>query len=109
MGMTLSLEVQIQLAGLPEPLIDQFRHDPNRKFRWDLAWPDHPARLLVDVSGGVYSGGQHVRGKGYEDDTTKWNSAVAMGYRVLIFTPKAIASGEAVGLIKRLLESVEAT
>jgi very-short-patch-repair endonuclease len=103
MGVLVSLEVQLQLAGLPAPLLDDFEHNPERKWRWDIAFPEQ--RLLVDVSGGNWKEGKHVRGKGYEADCAKWNDAVIHGYRVLIFTTDQVASGEALSLIKRALEA----
>lgn len=72
-----------------------------RRYKWDYAWPD--AMLALEVQGGVYAGGHHTRGKGYEDDCIKSNEAVLMGWRVLRATPGQIADGQALRWVLRAL------
>ena len=55
-----------------------------RRWRSDIAIPAE--WLLVEVEGGTWSGGRHTRGKGYENDCEKYNTAVLLGWRVLRFT-----------------------
>ena len=78
---------------------------PGRRFRWDYSWPE--VKLALDVQGGVYVGGHHSRGKGYEDDNVKANWAVLMGWRVLRATPGQIANGEALRWVLRALKEGE--
>lgn len=73
--------------GLPVPE-REFRFHPDRKFRFDYAFPAH--KLAIEQDGGIYSGGRHVRGKGYENDMEKMNLAVLAGWRVLRYTPQRI-------------------
>ena len=80
----------------------EYRFDKSRKWRADFAFPQ--ARLLVEVEGGIHSGGRHVRGKGYEADLDKYNAAVAQGWAVLRFSPKHVQSGLAVGVIETYLK-----
>lgn len=102
--MEASLIQQCRLVGLPEP-VTQYRFAPPRRWRYDLAWPDR--RLVVDCEGGLYlrGGGWHQNGTEYENDLEKHNQASILGYRVLRFGPKAIASGEAIATIQRALEA----
>jgi very-short-patch-repair endonuclease len=91
------------LAGLPRPQL-QVRAVEGRRWRWDFGWADQ--RLLVEIQGGQWTNGRHVRGLGYENDLRKANAAVEQGYRVLAFTPGMVESGEAVEVVRRVLEEV---
>ena len=47
----------------------EHRFHSTRKWRFDLAWPEH--MIGVECDGAVYSGGRHVRGLGYSQDCEK--------------------------------------
>jgi very-short-patch-repair endonuclease len=91
----------IRFAGLPEPSTEVV-FAPPRKWRWDLAWVDE--RLACEVEGGVYSGGRHVRGKGFEEDARKYTIGVILGWRVIRVTTSMVESGEALAFIAAALE-----
>jgi hypothetical protein len=94
----------VRLAGLREP-IHEFPFGGlagNRRWRIDLAWPD--ARLAVEIDGGTFTGGRHVRGVGAEGDRQKRNELVLAGWRVLVFTSKINDDGRALDAISRALE-----
>lgn len=74
-------------AGLPDP-VREHQFDADRQWRFDFAWPD--VKLAVEVEGGIFSSGRHVRGAGFEADCYKYNRAVMLGWRVLRFTRKMI-------------------
>lgn len=57
---------------------------PGRRWRADLAWPAH--RVAVELQGGLYVGGHHVRGQEYERDCEKMLYAAAEGWRVIPLT-----------------------
>ena len=80
----------IQLApDLPEPEREyKFASALGRKWRFDVAWPE--CKVAVELEGGVYSGGRHTRGKGFEGDLLKLNQAALLGWRVLRFTSKML-------------------
>lgn len=99
-----SLALQIRAAGLPEPA-REYRFAPPRRWRADFAWPAH--RLLVEVEGGIWSGGRHTRGQGYLDDCTKYNEAAVAGWRLLRVCDRHLQSGEAMRWIKILLDAPE--
>ncbi len=94
--------MQVQLAGLPEP-VREFRFHPVRKWRFDFAWPY--VRLAVEVEGGVWTRGRHVRGAGFEADCEKYAEATAQGWRVMRVTPRHIRTGQALDWIARALRS----
>lgn len=89
---------QISAVGLPEPKTE-YRFYSGRRWRFDGAWPEH--KLAYEVEGGIWSGGRHVRGKGFEQDCIKYNNAALEGWCVLRFTGGMIKSGLAVEQLER--------
>jgi hypothetical protein len=93
---------QIELWALPLPILEH-RFHPERKWRFDMAWLDYMIGLEVD--GGVWTGGRHTRGKGFENDCEKLNAAQIMGWTVLRYSTGQVKSGMAVadlaGVLKR--------
>jgi len=72
-----------RLLGGPA-LEAEYLFDAIRDWRADFAHV--PSRTLIEIEGGIYSGGRHVRGKGYEDDCKKYNAATMQGWRVIRLT-----------------------
>ena len=95
-----SLALQIRAAELPEPK-REFKFHPERKWRFDFAWPD--AMLAVEAEGGVWTGGRHTRGGGFIADCEKYNAAALAGWRVLRFPACAIDAGSAIDMIELAL------
>lgn len=91
---------QLRVMKLPIPEV-QWRVVPERRFRFDLAWPGH--HLACEVDGGTFSGGRHVRGTGYESDCTKLNLAILAGWRVLRFTAAMVHDGRAADMVEKAL------
>lgn len=52
-----------------------------RRWRFDYAHPG--TRIAIELNGGVWSGGRHVRGAGYLRDREKVNAAQLLGWRVV--------------------------
>lgn len=77
----------IKAEGLPEPTAE-YRFDAVRRWRFDYAWPEN--MVALEVEGGIYSHGRHVRGKGYLNDMHKYNAATIAGWRVLRVTPQEL-------------------
>lgn len=86
------------LSELPER---EVKFHPDRKWRFDFAWKKQ--KLAVEIEGGVYSGGRHIRPTGFEADCEKYNAAIALGWRVLRFTAKQVHSLEAIKLTREAL------
>lgn len=79
----------------------EHKFHPIRRWRFDWAWPH--LKLAVEIEGGVWIGGRHTSGSGFEKDMEKYNEAVLLGWRILRFTPKQMQSGEAHAMIDRAL------
>ena len=99
-GLEDELAAHITYAELPPPE-REYRFAPPRKYRADFAWPDR--RLLVEVEGGTYSRGRHVRPEGYAKDCEKYNLAALQGWRVLRFTGGMVRDGSALAAIEEAL------
>ena len=97
------LESHIRLTGLPAPA-REYRFHPRRRWLFDFAWPLY--KVAVEVDGGIYSRGRHVRGAGFERDIEKRNAAVLGGWQVLHFTPRHVKSGQAVEAIESLMKRI---
>ena len=97
------LATQIRLAGMPEPVCE-FRFCPTRKWRSDFAYPER--KVLIEIEGGVWTEGRHVRGRGYLADIEKYNTAALMGYRLLRVTPDDVRKGRALKLISQELAQI---
>lgn len=83
--------------NLPEPQTE-FRFNPNRKWRFDFAFPME--KIALEVEGGIWSGGRHSRPTGIMGDIEKYNSAATLGWRVLRVTPQNLCMAETIELLK---------
>lgn len=95
------VEAQLVAAGLP-PWVREFRFWPGRRFRLDFAWP--ALRVALEVEGGVWTGGRHTRGAGFERDALKYSEAAIRGWLVVRVTTGMVKSGAALELVKRAIE-----
>ena len=99
------LHFQMKAVGLKPEL--EYRFHPVRRWRADFAFPEQ--KVLVEFEGGVYTQGRHTRGKGFENDCDKYNSAQLMGYQVYRFTRSHVLSGEALRTIEQALHEPQKT
>lgn len=72
----------LTMLGIAHEREYKFLHD--RRFRFDLAVPKH--LIALEWEGGIFSGGRHVRGKGYANDAKKYNLATRHGWKLLRYT-----------------------
>lgn len=71
------------ISGNGMPYREQFYFDSTRQWRFDFAWP--AVRVSVELHGGEFSGGRHVRGAGLRSDCEKMRAAQLQGWIVLPF------------------------
>lgn len=72
-------------------------------WRLDFAYPEK--KLAIECEGGVWKGGRHTRGAGFEEDAAKYNALTLYGWRLLRFTGTAIKSGMALKCIETALKT----
>lgn len=80
------------LNGLPVVPWSEYKFHPIRKWRFDYCFVKQ--KLAIEIEGGVFSKGRHVRGVGYINDMEKYNSATLLGYRILRYQPGKINISE---------------
>lgn len=83
------LEIDMMAAGIP--FVREFQFAPPRRWRFDFAMPER--KIAIEVDGGVYSGGRHTTGKGFEADLEKLNRATTLGWRVLRYSTGMVQRG----------------
>jgi very-short-patch-repair endonuclease len=81
--------------------VTEYKFHPTRRFRFDFAWPDH--FLALEIEGGIYSRGRHVRPVGFKNDCEKYNEAAILGWTVIRVTSDQLNNNEAIGWITRAL------
>lgn len=79
----------------------EYKFHAERKWRADF-WITG-TKILVEIEGGIWSGGRHTRGKGYIGDMEKYNGASMMGFIVLRFSTAQVKSGLAVKQIEKMI------
>lgn len=80
----------------------EYKFAPGRKWRFDFAWPEQ--KVAVEIEGGIWSHGRHVRGSGFSADCEKYNAAASLGWRVLRVTDQQLSDSRRVfGLLVETL------
>jgi len=98
-----------QLRGAGYVALPEARFHPQRKWRVDVAVTHldtdrHPGAILaIEIDGGAWSRGRHVRGAGFVADMEKQNALTELGWRILRFTPQQVRDGSALAQIRRCL------
>lgn len=91
----------MQLRAVKIQFEQEFRFHPKRKWKADFHLIGK--KILIEVEGGIWSGGRHTRGKGYIGDMEKYNSATMMGYQVIRFSTEQVKSGSAIEQIEKMV------
>lgn len=89
-------------VGLPKPEVE-YVFLPNRKFRFDFAWPQQ--KVALEVEGGVFIRGAHGSVSGILRDLQKYNLAACAGWRVLRTLPENLCTNCTVCQLELCLES----
>lgn len=101
-GLPDELLAQLRMLKLPKPVRELRFHDV-RMWRFDIAWPE--AKFAVEVDGGTWNEGGHVRGKHYESDCVKGCEAALLGWRVMHVTTDMVKDGRAADYVERYLRA----
>lgn len=81
--------------------VKEFRFHPERRWRFDYAIPSH--KIAVEVEGGVWTGGRHIRAQGFLGDMEKYNTATLMGWRVFRTTPGDLLKMVTLNMVKQAI------
>jgi len=91
---------QLATAGLPTP-VREFRFSTERGWKIDFAWPD--ALVAVEIEGGTWTRGRHVRPRGFEADCEKYAELALAGWTLLRVTGAMVRDRRAMRLVERAL------
>ena len=79
----------------------EYKFHPERNWRADFLITG--TKILIEVEGGIWSGGRHTRGKGFIADMEKYNAAAILGFKVLRLDTQQVKSGLAIKQIENLV------
>lgn len=79
----------------------EYKFHPKRQWKADFHMTG--TKILVEIEGGIWTGGRHTRGKGFIHDMEKYNAATVLGYQVLRFSTEQVKSGLAVRQIEKMV------
>lgn len=94
--------ILIKEAKLPEPILE-YKLCEDRKWKADFVWLT-PHKILLEVEGGIWAQGRHVRPEGFTKDCEKYNTAALLGFIVLRVTKLHLTNGKMIEWVKRALE-----
>jgi hypothetical protein len=98
-----AFDAMCEKHGIPVPKHEYaFAKSIGRNFRFDHCWNEW---LALEVQGGIWTGGRHVRGAALLDEHEKLRYAVLLGYSVIFCTPKEVESGEIFAFVREVLEA----
>ena len=89
-----SFDFVILSSDISGMMADKYTEKELRERAKDICFRDW--FVLVDIQGGIWSGGAHVRGGGYTNDIEKMNAATALGWDVYWFTSDMVEDGSAI-------------
>jgi very-short-patch-repair endonuclease len=87
------------------PLVTELRFHAERKWRLDFAHP--VTKTAIEINGGVWSGGRHVRGAGYLRDREKVNAATLAGWRVFELGTGQVTAQNVERIIRHIQEATK--
>jgi hypothetical protein len=103
------ISVAVQSEGFPKPE-DEHEFHPERKWRFDLAWPSLMVAFEKEGMAPVGGKSRHTTRDGFAGDCEKYNAAQLAGWVIIRGTSRMIESGEVVDvLLEALNKSGRAT
>jgi len=92
------LLLEKHMNELNQEYVKEYLFHHTRRWRFDYLLCDQPECLTsvaIEIEGAIWSRGRHTRGKGFQADLDKYNTATMMGYRVLRFSTEDVMRGRA--------------
>src|SRR5205823_2497115 len=81
-------------------LVRERRFCPARKWRADFV--HDPSNTMIEIEGGTFKGGRHVRGRGFQADCEKYNAAAVAGWTVFRLTGPMISAAHVQPIIDHI-------
>lgn len=90
-------------TSLKTACLKEYRFHPTRRWRFDYALPEH--LIALEVEGGIWTKGRHIRPQGFLGDMEKYNAAALLGWRVLRTTPEALLKTKTLEMLQEAIQS----
>ncbi|MHB1952453.1 MAG: hypothetical protein ACYCOU_01795 [Sulfobacillus sp.] len=78
----------------------EYKFNADRNYRFDFFIRPN---IGIEVEGGIWNSGAHVRGSHFESDARKYNLAAKSGFIVLRYSTAMVRSGEAIADVLSIL------
>lgn len=83
-------------------IVKEYKFHPVRKWRIDYYLPTYG--IAIEVEGGSFSNGRHVRGSGFRNDIEKYNEITAAGLMLIRVIPQNLNKKSTFDLIERCMK-----
>ncbi len=83
----------------------EHRFAPPRRFRFDFA--HLPSKTAIEIQGGSWNAGGHVRGAHFDSDCEKLNLAASQGWAVFKFTATMLRDDRMAGWLDLLAQTIQ--
>ena len=107
----------IHMAELGLFLRREYRFHPERQWLFDFILDcgkstilgGREFKLAFEIEGGIWVGGRHTRGKGYQEDLWKYAHATIDGWQIFRFSTEDVLNGTAKEFVRRWVDRAIAT
>lgn len=96
--------IQVRAVRLPVPR-REFKFDVERDWRIDFAWPAW--KIAVEIEGGTYRHGRHVRPDGFRKDCIKYNRLALLGWTLFRGDCRMVKDGSLLATVEKAIKSSE--
>ena len=90
---------ELRGAPLREQYLFHVPREGERQRQWRFDFAHVASRTAVEIDGGAFTQGRHTRGRGFEQDMEKLNTAQEQGWHVFRLTERLIDQGWAERII----------
>lgn len=96
------LPIHMRELGIKDLEAEVLLH-PTRK--WRLDFYSEQLALGLEIEGGIWIGGAHVRPKGFQEDLDKYNRIQALGVTIFRFSTEDVLTGKAKKIVKEWMDN----
>jgi very-short-patch-repair endonuclease len=97
--------LHLRAHALEHEFVRELKFHKEREWLFDFAKKEY--MLAIEIEGGTEWGkSRHSKGKGFEDDCRKYNTATGLGWKVCRFSTQMVMSGEAIAFVVDLVRAL---
>lgn len=95
--------VELMKANTSYDVVREHKFHKTRRWRFDAAILE--LKVALELEGGIWNGGRHIRPSGFEKDLEKYNTAALEGWTVYRLVPRMLNQG----WVEKILEKYNDT